>query len=325
MARHVLVGIDGGASKTVGVLSDLEGKVLASLRTTRCVIEAVPSEKTRALLAGVLRELCGKAGVSAEAVACCGLGINGVDIPEQFADQHRGASEGLGLAPERVLLVNDGIIALWGASSAEAVAILQHGSGFTTAYRATWGAETLFDHLNVGRQFDFRRELVTQVGRMIDGRTPTTALKEKVLRHFGIDDASRYHESIYRGLIHNDRLLTTAPLLFQAWSEGDPVATRLVESALADYTLTGCTMLGRTGNPAAEIAFGGGVIRQAPKRFWELLEQRIKARCPGAVVKQPELGPEHGALLMAAFHEHRDVRTFFERLRESLERERGQR
>jgi N-acetylglucosamine kinase-like BadF-type ATPase len=323
MSTELLVGIDGGASKTFGAMSDLEGNVLATVRTGRCVIEAVPSESTRETLADVLADLCRQAGVTPDTVACCALGINGVDIPEQFADQHAGASTALELDSERVLLVNDGIVALWGASPAEAVAILQHGSGFTTAYRSTWGCETLFDHLNVGRQFDFRRELVNQVGRMIDGRTPVTPLRDKVLAHFGIADASLYHELIYRGRIPNNRLLTTSPLLFEAWSEGDPVASKLVESALTDYALTGCTMLARTGNPDAEMAFGGGVLRAAPSRFWTLLEARIKTCCPRAVVKQPELPPEHGALVMAAFHEGQDVRSFFSRLSQSLEREQG--
>ena len=159
---------------------------------------------------------------------------------------------------------------------------------------------------------------------MMDGRAERTPLAERVLRHFGLEDESRYCELIYQRHIPVERLKTTVPLVFEAWLEGDPAAVALIDSAADDYALTAHAMIARTENPAAEMVFGGGVFQQAPEQFWKRLERDIRARCPEATVKRPQLPPECGAAVMAAFSKGQDARAFFNRLAESLREGRRQ-
>ena len=56
------------------------------------------------------------------------MGLSGVDDPDEQAEQHRLIAARFGLEG-RLELVNDGLVALWGVSRAEAVALFQHGSG----------------------------------------------------------------------------------------------------------------------------------------------------------------------------------------------------
>ena len=82
------------------------------------------------------------------------------------------------------------------AEQKDSTAVLALAALGVVAYRRRLGAETLFDHLNVGGQFDIRHELVRQVARMTDRRTEVTSLMQSVLHHFGIEDASLMAENM---------------------------------------------------------------------------------------------------------------------------------
>ncbi len=310
------LGIDGGASKTRGILIEASGRILARGATGGSSIIGLPHAEALAILSGLVQSLCARAEVPVAAVACCGLGLNGIDFADEFPGQHAALAAGLGIAPERLVLVNDGIAALWGASPAPAAAILQHGSAFTGGYRSRHGEERLYDHLGVGETFDLRRGLQVLVARMLDGRAEPTPLLDAALAHYGVT-AEDYAEALFRQRIPWARLIGTAPLIFTAWQDGDPAAECLVQNAIEDYALAAKALIAHTSSDAAEIAFGGGVIQQAPARFWHLLVERIQARFPRVTVKSPSLPPEHGSVIMAAYAAGTDPVLLFQSLQRS--------
>jgi N-acetylglucosamine kinase-like BadF-type ATPase len=300
MTEQVFIGIDGGGSKTAGAIADVSGRLRGSCLGGRSAIVGDPLPESLDVLKGAVDSLLDRAKASLDDVACCGIGLNGIDFEDERPRQHAAIAGALGIAPERMILVNDGIAALWGATPAPAAGLLQHGSGFTSAFRAQFGGETLFDHLNVGRTFDLRHELLSLVARMIDGRIAPTPLKEAVLAHLEVADEGEYAEAVYRGRLSPAKRLTTPPLIYSAWEQGDAGAAVLVERAADDYALAAAGMVRRIGQPAAEVAFGGGVIDQAPAAFWDLLAARVRRLCPEAATVRPRLSPAVGAVIMAA-------------------------
>jgi N-acetylglucosamine kinase-like BadF-type ATPase len=295
------LGLDGGASKTRGVLIAADGTVRARGAAGGASIIGLPHAGALATLCDLVRSLCAQADIPLAAVTGCGLGLNGIDFADEIPGQHAALAEGLGIAPARLVLVNDGIAALWGASAAPAAAILQHGSAFTGGFRARFGGETLYDHLGVGRVFDLRYELATLIARMLDGRAEPTSLLETALNHYGVT-ADDFAEALFRRRIPEAQFRGTASLVFTAWQEGDPAAEGLVQCAIEDYAITAKALIAHTGCDAAEMVFGGGVIAQAPPKFWGYLAQRVQTRYPRATVKSPDLPPEYGAAIMAGFH-----------------------
>jgi len=309
-----LLGIDGGASKTAIVLANAGGKVLGRARGPGSAIVGEPAPEACEVLRALVNEACSSAGVGIEDVAHCGTGLNGVDFADELAVQLTGIATALGLPEQRVTLANDGIVALWGASPEEKSAIVQHGSGFTAAWRREYGGETLFDHLSAGAIFDIRHEVARAVARMIDGRLPSTRLKELALAHYGVGDERDYAELLYRGRIPPERRRSTPPLVYAAWVEGDPAAKEIVEKAAEDYALAACAMLDKIDYGAAHVALGGGVINRGPDRFRELVAERIKVRYPEATVVAPQLPPEYGSVLMAGHRLGLEVRGLFDGL-----------
>ncbi len=313
MPHHCFLGLDGGSHKTLGVLIDQEGEVLACVQGEGSSIGPEPAPERCAVLSGLKVRLCEEAGVEPGEIAGVGLGLSGIDFADEFEHQYTVLSKWLGVERERLALVNDGVVALWGASPAENAVIVHHGSGITHAYRTGYGQEQAYDHLDVGKMFDIRQGLAAVVARMLDGRVPPTPLKEAVLRHYGLEE-SNYADNLFRNLIPRERFRTAQMHAWTAWGEGDPAATGLVEQAAADYVLTALAMARRTGDPRCEVAFGGGVINHAPEEFMALLVAGVQAELPEAAVIRPRLSPGHGAALMAAFQAGVDTRPLFARM-----------
>lgn len=320
MSADCFVGIDGGGSKTKAVLCTASGRVLARTHTGPCALIGPPTPEIREHLRHLTATLCRDAQVTPQAVARWCLGLNGIDFVDEIPTQFAALTETLGVPSERVLLVNDGIIALAGTGSAPVAAILQHGSGFTSAYRRQFGQETLFDHLNVGRIFDLRFELQALLARMIDGRAEITPLKERVLRHFHIDDERTYAELAFRRRIPISLILHTPDLVFEGWLAGDAAATWLVTQAIESYAVTTEAMLRRAGK-GAELFLGGGVINRAPEPFWQLLTARLHKTDAHLLIGKPQFPPEFGAVALCAFHSGIDPAVFFGRLMAEQERE----
>ena len=311
MQKVLFIGIDGGASKTLGVLIDAAGRVLSSARAAGSAIVGPPSARACEVLAALKQRLCDAAGVAPDAIAGIGLGLNGIDFADEFPQQHAALSVCLGIAGVHLTLVNDGIVALWGASSVPASVIVHHGSGFTDAYRSEYGTERLFDHLDVGRMFDIRYALGALVARMIDGRAAATPLKDAVLRHYGVANEAVYAAALFRQRIPGDRIMTGAAVVFAAWLDRDAAATALVTRAAEDYVCTACAMVRRTAAANCHVAFGGGVIHHAPAAFMALLAERVRAEYPEATVSRPQLSPAHGAALMSAFRHGLDPAVLY--------------
>jgi len=315
----LLLGIDGGASKTTGVLIDPEGRVLARARLGGSAVVGKPNPRCCAVLASLMDALCTDSGITHGQVWHCGLGLNGVDFEDEFAEQHADISQALGLPPERITLVNDGIVALWAATAAPAATMLQHGSGFTAAYRSRIGAEQCFDHLGVTRVFDMREGLMVLLARMITGQMEATPLKEKALAFLGIAE-DRYAEAVFRHTVPRELRMGSLPLIYSSWVGGDAAAATLVEAAIADYAQATRAMVRKTGADSPEAIFGGGVINCAPPVFWHSLTERLQETHPGIAAKRPEMEPEFGAAVMAGHRVGVEPEALFGKVRASLGR-----
>ena len=301
MRADLFIGIDGGASKTAAILCDATGRVHARARGNCGVIGPTVSPVLGETLRSLSGALLTQAGVSGADVRGWALGLSGVDFVDEHAAQRADVARVLDVTPSsKLTLVNDGIVALWGASASPAAAILQHGSGVTAAWRDDYGREQLFDHLNVGQLFDIREQLLPLVARMIDGREEPTSLLPGTLEHLGVSP-EHFANRLYRRQLDANKLRSTPPLIYDSWLAGDPAADRLVQAAVADYALLATTLAHRTGSPKPEIVFGGGVINVAPPAFLTALDSAVRRHVPGAVIRRPLLPPEFGAAALAAF------------------------
>ncbi len=299
MKKNFLIGLDGGYSKTMGVLLDHTGKILAECSDKGSAVINKPSKEASMVLSNIVDCLCSNSRLERKDIKHVGIGLNGIDFKDEFEMQLSEIGSHIGMPIKKIKLTNDGIPALWGATNRKKAIILQFGSGFTSAYRNSHGGEQLFDHLNVGRIFDIRRETISMVERMTDGRKEPTLLKEEVLNYLGVPE-NNYAEYVFKNRTLGTKPFGISSIVFKSWLNQDIAAQELVDKMIDDCILVVKAIIKRIGEGGIDICFGGGVLKPAPKKIWSYMEQIFDKEFLNIKVKYPLMPPEYGAAIMAA-------------------------
>jgi N-acetylglucosamine kinase-like BadF-type ATPase len=304
---HV-VGIDGGGSKTVGLLGDVSGEVLARVEGGAANYHQVGLEglarTLRAVLDGLSAAVPG--GLS---IAGAVLGLAGVGRREDAARVLPLLGE-MGFPP-RTLLTHDARIALAAGAQEDSGIILVAGTGSIAYGRTAEGGEARaggFGPLlgDEGSGYDLAVGALRAVVRAADGRAPMTALSGVLLGELGLDDASglvRWVESAERS-----RIASLAPLVFEVAAAGDAAAQSAVAQgadALADMALSVHRRLTWAKSPV--VVLDGGLFRHQ-NLYCEAVRARIRESADGVAVLVAEREPAEGALWLAREWVRRDER-----------------
>src|SRR3972149_4007293 len=106
MTRKLFIGIDGGMSKTEAAVISEDGALLALARRPGSAIMGIPSPSACGPLLKSVTEACRQAGIALQDAAAWGIGLSGIDFPEEFDRQHAALCAGLGIPPARLKLAN---------------------------------------------------------------------------------------------------------------------------------------------------------------------------------------------------------------------------
>src|SRR5882672_3581108 len=233
---HVL-GIDAGGTKTVCLLADERGKILAEGRGPGANLHSAGELEVEKVLHEVMEDAIGDRDITPAAIC---LGIAGVDRDDE-ARTVRAIMRRIG-HKSRVLVVNDALIALVaGAKDAPGIVIIAgtgsivygRNAGGQAARAGGWG------HMigDEGSGYWIGREAVAAVMRAADGRGPATRLSDDILAHFSVNDVSRLPRIVYDREIPRMRVAALGPIVEGAASEGDAVAMRILERAVDELML----------------------------------------------------------------------------------------
>src|SRR5688572_12306128 len=184
---HVL-GIDAGGTKSVCLLADGQGRVLATARGGGANLQSAGELEVEKVLHGVMSEVL--SGQDATPAAVC-LGIAGVDRPDDAAVV-RGIMHRIGFRTP-VIVVNDALIALVSGVGEGPGVVVIAGTGSiaygrnaddTAARSGGWGY-LLGDE---GGGIWIGRSALSAVVRQFDGRGPVTLLTGLVLEHMRLSE-----------------------------------------------------------------------------------------------------------------------------------------
>ncbi len=296
-ARFVL-GIDGGATKTLAALLDLE-------RRTLYLGQAGPSNEdavgTRAAVAALLEaadEAVGHAGIKEERLDAEVIALAGTDT-DAVARHVRAARS------EDWLLVND-VVAAW-ATATEAqpgVGVISgtgsnvFGVGFDgRAWRAGGWGHQLGDE---GSGYWFGVESIKAALRDREASGPQTALSDAAVAFFGVASVEALAALVYAKPLSKGEIaafaIETAKL---AAGGGDAVACEIYERGAALLGEQVAAVIRRTG---LQGSFPVGLIGSAYKAgavFVEPLTRAVHELAPEARVTVVEMAPVGGSLLLA--------------------------
>src|SRR3954465_5025996 len=230
---HVL-GIDAGGTKTVCLLADEHGAVLAAGRGPGANLHTAGEFEVEKVLHEAMEAAIGDRSIVPAAIC---LGIAGVDREDEMRTV-RAIMRRIGYK-SRVLVVNDALIGLVAGARDEPGIAVNAGTGwivygrnasFEAARAGGWG------HMigDEGSGYWIGREALAAVMRAEDGRGPATALTGAMLEHFEIADVSRLPRIVYDRQSPRVAVAALGPIVERAADEGAAVAVRVLGARAAE-------------------------------------------------------------------------------------------
>ena len=306
--NDIIVGVDGGGSKTRVMVGTADGEVLTTLDGPKSAV--TPGQAARS--ADVIAELVTRAlaevaqpGAVLPRVLYCGVAGTGRDEERRALHSALDAKE----LAEEVVIDSDGLIAMYDAFDDRAGILLVVGTGSIAYGRSPagevvrcggWGAA--FGDEGSGGWIG--RRALGIVAASSDGREPPTALLFPILAATQCEDVQ---DLIPWAAAADARAFASlVPVVFSTATAGDARASALLTLAAEELVLHVRALsrqLFTDERAAVSVALSGGLMeRGSPLR--KRLEQRLKSAVPGAQVRSEEVLPVRGALRAAARRIH---------------------
>ena len=304
MADVLLLGVDGGNTKTESLVARSDGIVLGFSRVLGVadIYQARSPEAALDVIEASVRDALAAAGADRSQLGAAGFSLAGADWPEDFAlhdVELRARFPGV-----RFRLTNDGIGALYAIVPEGPGVVVAVGTGAATGGRGPTGATW---HSSFWQEAQGGHELAEAAAHAVYraelGTGPATSLRRRVLDFFGVDsveEALHRHTRRDGGIGRVDPL--AGPLLEEA-EGGDPVACAIVAShgqALGDYAVVAARKVGIDLDAPFPLALTGGVFAHRGHVLCDALVARVRESAPHVQPLRTEIRPVVGAVVMAA-------------------------
>ncbi len=304
MTHRVYVGIDAGGTGTRAAVARADGTLLGFSKAgpSGSAGGSTGQRVLRRALDSVLTPLLPAIGSLPCAVH---LGLRGLSI----AGRREAALALLAerLPPAEVSVSNDALIALEGALASQPGVAVLAGTGSIALARRADGVEVRsggFGYLvgDEGSGFWLGRKAVAASLRSFEQNGPPTMLGELLCAALGLESVADLVPWVYRARQPAPRLASLAPLVARAASDGDSVATALLQQAaghLAELAVAVTRKAWPESLPDALLVARCGGVWSAGPPLVEPFEAALRAAMPAAQSVPPRLPPVCGAILRA--------------------------
>ncbi|MFD1177459.1 N-acetylglucosamine kinase [Paenibacillus puldeungensis] len=317
---NYFLGVDGGGSKTLAVVTDEHGQILGR-GLGGCGNHQVQEELARRSILEATSEALEQAGLTRRQIRYAMFGLAGADREADFRVL-RPMIAGLGFPAHGI--VCDTEIGLRAGTRQTDGVVLVCGSG-TNCY----GVNRLGESLQCGGfgymfgDFGGGGELAVEVFRTVirawEGRERPTLLTEAVLQTLGYPSVERlFHDYLDRGAgapIHLTKLL------FQV-ADRDEAARRILQRQGEELGLAATTVIRKLdmAEDRFDLVLVGSVLTRADHRFvTPYIEESVKPVAPACHLRLLTIEPAAGAILLAMEKSGRPVgESVYERLESGL-------
>lgn len=292
----LIVGVDAGGTKTVGVVSDETGRILNTVRGGGANLHVHGELAVEKVLAGLLDELC----PDERPEALC-LGMAGVDRPGEDGVV-RSLLRRLGFRGNAVV-VNDAVIAIAAGAHDRIGVVVIAGTG-SIAYgidrhgktaRAGGLGPLLADEGSGG--WIGHKALLAAV-RAAEGRGEPTLLKDAIFSVLTVNALSDLPAMAYGGGLTRERMAELAPTVIGVAQTGDAVAARILDEAATELASTARSVVRQLSFDGAPypLIFSGGLFGGLSSLVDTVAK---RAALEGAIPCRLKRDPAEGALTMA--------------------------
>jgi glucosamine kinase len=296
-ARYLL-GVDGGATKTLAAVLDLQQETIHLGHGGPSNEDAVGAGSAVQALLGAAEQAIAGAGIAADRLGAAVLAVAGTDT-DAIASSVRSART------DSWLVVND-VVAAWATATGggPGVAVIS-GTGSNVfgvgpdarPWRAGGWGHLLGDE---GSGYWLGIESIKAALSDRESSGPETALSDAVTTFFGASSIEALASSVYSKPLTKGDIAAFAAETARVACEGDAVARRLYERGAAALAVQIATVVRETG---LQGSFPVGLIGSAFKAgevFVGPLAHAIHEHSPQAHVASVAMAPVGGSLLLAA-------------------------
>jgi N-acetylglucosamine kinase-like BadF-type ATPase len=295
-----IIGIDGGGTKTIGILATRTGQHLAQVQSGPANYHVVGEAKTQAVLEGIIKKLYEEAGIPPTSDVRFCLGMAGLGRPADREVIGRICDE-LGICQNRIL-THDAHIALVGGTQKQEGVIVISGTG-AIAYginadgqeaRASGWGYLLGDE---GGGYDIALKGLRATVRATDGRGDRTELTHRILDKLELNEPSELIRWVHAA--GRDTIAQLAEIVFDIARTTDKVAERIVDEAADELVCAATSVIEQLKftEPFDIVLSGGNLIHQM--MFVDKLRYRFARVQPEASIQLPKHEPVYGAVLLA--------------------------
>ena len=298
------IGIDGGGTKTVCLLSIEDGTIIGRGSAGPSNYQVVGIKQTRSAIEACVKEAIAKSGSQIAEIQHITLGMAGVDRPED----HKVVNQILDTLDVRFgtrIIDNDAVIALAGTTLGRPGVVIICGTG-SIAFginqagkrcRAGGWGHILGDE---GSGYDIGRRAMAAALRDADGRGDATTLKQMLMEHLQLPVIEHLLSRVYRDNMPRHAIAGLAPLVLEAASRGDNVSQDILSHAGSELAQGAISVIRRLGmeQDGFEIGLVGGVLG-TESRLTSMIKELTQHAAPHSRVITPRFDPVVGALLLA--------------------------
>ena len=308
---HVVLGVDGGNTKTIALVAALDGTILGAGRggcgdIYNAVVAGTPwPDPAAAAIANIeyaVETALQAARVQPSDLVAAVFNMAGADWPEDFALLITAMKvRGYG----RTLIVQNDALGVLHSGVADNVGVsVICGTGGATGARGpdgrTWHSSAWQDQVQGGAQLSQRA--LDAVVRSELGIDPPTTLKQRILDNFGLNSVEEIlHKYTAREPYPPEHIDGLAPLLLDEAEGGDLLARQIVLEhgrALGNYAIVAARRVGLKGTPFS-LVLAGGVLRHPSTLLADTIIERVRTTSRGVRPTRSRFEPIVGVLFSA--------------------------
>ncbi len=303
----VVLGADGGGTKTLGIIADQNGRELARRTVGASNPNVVGFETASSNLFQLIKECCEAARCSPSELRSIVLGLAGAGR-EEARSKLRSSINSLARQVESstgaelpITIETDARIGLEGAFDGAPGVVIIAGTGSVVIGKRSSGETIMIGGWgrglsDEGSGFFLGLEALKSLRFYYDGRGGSQLLAELIAQEFGLDSRERIIAAVHQEKFEPSKV---APLVLNAAEKNDAVALKILNAGaaeLADQARALVERLNVSGKIA--LAFFGGLI-ESKNVYSEILKSTIAGLIPSAELRAPARSPAEGAVLMA--------------------------
>ena len=305
-SHNLVVGVDGGGTKTEAVVMDVNYEVLGAGVSGPSNPLRVGVANAAAAVREAIDRACEGSQLRLTDLRMAEVGLAGARR-EELRSRMREVLTDTGI-PE-IEVVGDADIALYGATDGEPGLVVIAGTGSVCCGTNGRGKQICAGGWgplvgDEGGASWIARKALRAIARGADGRGPQTVLADAAIAYFHISSADDLSTAIYAPTITNERIAGFARRVAKAAKAKDQIAEEILAEAGKELGIAAAAVIRKLKmeREVFQVAFVGGVFNDGGELVLAPMRDEVNKTASRAYLAPPRFSPAVAAARMAREH-----------------------